>query len=189
MRAFALGLCLLAAPAAADTLSEATGNWAGASNQGFYFRAALSFEGEAAQLKIWNDLGGIPAANSGVQFDNGKIMLMAYATDGFPRLEVLDTGSGSILQVVNEFADEEYAGRSVVQIQYIDNQFTVIGYYHRDLRYFDQKPYECEVDLRNGKVTVNGVTSDLPPMDFEAQNASEWTYSAAFDRGYCPQDD
>jgi hypothetical protein len=101
----------------------------------------------------------------------------------------LDTSSGSIPQVVSEFAEEEYEGRSVVQVQYIDNQFTVIGYYHRDLRCFDQKPNECDVDLTNGRVTVKGVESDRPPMDFEAQSASEWIYSTTFDRGYCPQGD
>jgi hypothetical protein len=186
MRILALALSLLAAPVTAQTLSDVTGNWAGTSNQGFYFRAVLSQEGQAARLKIWNTLDGVPAADQNVQFDNTEISLLAYASEGYPRLEVLDTPGGSILQVVNQFADEEYEGRTVTQIQYFDNQFTVIGFYHRDMRYSDQQAYDCELDLRGGEATVNGVTKDLPPMDFEALNASGWAYGAAFDRGYCP---
>lgn len=186
MRLLALAFSLLAAPALAQTLSDVTGNWAGASNQGFYFRAVLSEEGQTARLKIWNELDAVPAADENAQLDNAGISLMAHASEGFPRLEVVGTPDGSILQVVNQFADEEYEGRTVTQIQYLDNQFTVIGFYHKDTRYSDSQTFECELDLWNGKATVNGVTRDLPPMDFEAQNASGWTYRAAFDRGFCP---
>ncbi len=46
---------------------------------------------------------------------------------------------------------------------------------------------DCAVDAWNAKVTVDGVTSDLPPMDFTALNASSWSAGAAFDRGWCPR--
>lgn len=183
----ALSLCLASPVLAEPLLSEASGNWAGSSNGGFFFRAELTQAKTAARLRIWNATDGVPSGGD-EQFDNAAIALSAYATS--QRLEVIEAPEGSILQVVTEFADEAAEGREVVQIQYLDNQFTVIGYYHQSTGYNpggDPIPYECEVDLRAGKATVNGTTTDLPPMDFEAQNASGWTYGAAFDRGYCPR--
>jgi hypothetical protein len=184
---FALSLAI-AAPAAAQTLlSEASGNWAGPSNGGFFFRAELTQNEDKARLRMWNDLGGVPTGGD-VQFDNAEIALGAFAKR--QALEVVDTDSGSILQVVTEFADEDAEGRDVVQIQFLDNQFTVVGYYHRSSFYNpggEPILYECEVDLWNGKATVNGTTRDLAPMAFDEMNASDWTFGAAFDRGFCPR--
>ena len=184
---FALSLALATPALAEPLLSEASGNWAGPSNGGFFFRAELRQAGATARLQIWNGNDGVPTGGD-VQFDNAEIALSAYATA--QRLEVFEVPGGSILQVVTEFADEAAEGREVVQIQYLDNQFTVIGYSHQSTGYNPGGapiPYECEVDLRAGKATVNGATTDLPPMDFEAQNASDWRYGAAFDRGFCPR--
>ena len=184
---FALSLAL-AAPATAETLlSEVSGNWAGPSNGGFFFRAELTQAQTTARLRIWNGNDSVPTGGE-VQFDNQTIALSAYATA--QRLEVLDTPNGSVLQVVTEFADEETEGRTVVQIEFLDNQFTVVGYYHQSDGYNpggDPIAYECELDLQRGKATVNGTTIDLSPVDFETRNASYWTYGAAFDRGYCPR--
>lgn len=178
----------LALPAFGQTLlSEATGNWAGASNQGFYFRAQLTQIKDTARLTIWGGrTDGVPAASGDPEFDNDEIALSAFATRQV--LEVLDTGNGGILQVVTEFADEEAEGRTVVQIQYLDNQYTVVGYYHRSMIYNqggDPFSYECEVDLWN-MVTIDADQKrQLEPLAFDAMNASDWTWSAAFDRGYC----
>ena len=180
----------LALPAAAETvLSEASGNWAGSSGQGVNFRAELSWTPgeEANRLRIWSGYDG-PATN--LDFENPAISLGAFATR--QALEVLDTGTGSILQVVTEFADEEAEGRVVVQIQFIDFQYTVVGYAFQELGYdhsdpANPLPYACELDLVNGTATVDGRTSDLPPMASDALNASDWTFSAAFDRGWCPR--
>ncbi len=189
MRSFILALGLaLTSPAAAQTLlSEASGNWAGPSNGGFFFRAELTQNEDKARLRIWNGLDGVPTGGD-PEFDNPAIALGAFATA--QRLEVVDTGDGSILQVVTEFADEEAEGRDVVQIQFIDNQYTVIGYYHRSTFYNPGSapiPYECEVDLWNGKAMVDGRGRDLPPMASDEMNASDWTFGAAFDRGFCPR--
>jgi hypothetical protein len=179
---------VLAFPSTAqDLLSEASGNWAGSSNGGFFFRAELTRNDDRVRLRIWNALDAVPAGDD-LQFDNPEIALGAFATD--QRLEVVETPDGSILQVVTEFADEEAEGREVLQIQYLDNQYTVIGYYHLSTGYNpggEPISYECKVDLWNGKAAVDGSRRDLPPMDFETKNASGWRFGAAFDRGYCPQ--
>jgi hypothetical protein len=174
---------------AQEVLSESTGNWGGTQNGGFYFRAELAQmppERGTARLRIWNALDGIPAGGD-PQFDNDQMVLSAYAKDNGQRLQLLESPDGTILQVVTEFADEEYEGKIIVQVQYLDNQFTVIRYDQQDIRYSDNTSYTCNADLWNGTVTVNGVTSDLPPRDFESLNASDWTYGAAFDRGICPR--
>ena len=57
----------LALPVSADPLlSEVTGNWAGASNQGFHFRAQLTRNVDKARLTIW---GG---AVDGVRFGHRR---------------------------------------------------------------------------------------------------------------------
>jgi hypothetical protein len=181
----------LAIPAGAQTLlSEAGGNWAGASNKGFFFLARLTQNGDRARLTIWNALDSAPGGLDDPQFDNGDIALGAFATR--QDLEVLDSPDGSILQVVTEFADEEAEGRTVVQLRYLDNQFTVVGYYHRSR--FDNpggtpEDYECDLDLWNRVAIENGQQRRLEPVAFDALNASDWTWSAAFDRGYCTRTD
>jgi hypothetical protein len=192
MRHFAiltLSLALAIAPpvSAQAVLSEATGNWAGPSKDGFYFRARLTQNEDKARLQIWGGaLDGVPKASGDPEFDNDQIALGAFATK--QELEVIDTGNGSILQIVTEFADEEAEGRSVVQIQFLDNQYTVVGYYHLSKFYNpggDPFAYECDVDLWNMVSIDNGKERKLEPVGFEALNASDWTWDAAFDRGFC----
>jgi hypothetical protein len=177
--------------AAQEVLSAVTGNWGGSDNDGFYFRAELTQmppEQGTARLRIWNAPDGVPPGGD-AQFDNDRIMLSAYAIDNGQRLELLVSPEETILQVITEYADEEYEGRIVVDIQYLDNQFTVIRYDQQDTRYSDSVSYACNADLWNGTVTVNGVTSDVPRRDFGALNASGWAYDAAFERDICPRPD
>lgn len=189
MRLATLMLSLaLALPVQAQTvISEASGNWAGSSNQGFYFLARLSQNEDKLRLAIWGGaLDGVPSGTGAPEFDNAAFELSAFATR--QELEVLETPDGSILQVVVEFADEDAEGRSVTQLQFLDNQYTVVGYYHRS-RFYNPggEPFttECEVDLWNMTSTEDGVTRQLEPVGFDALNASDWTWGAAFDRGFC----
>jgi hypothetical protein len=187
-RLAALTLSLaLALPATAQTvISEATGNWAGSSGQGFDFRARLYQNQDRLGLAIWSGMGGAPAALGDAAFDNDQIELGAFATR--QALEVAETPDGSILQIVVEFADEDAEGRSVTQIQFIDNQFTVVGYYHLSRFYNpggDPLVTECDVDLRNMVVIDDGQVRQLQPVAHDALNASDWTWGAAFDRGFC----
>ena len=173
----------LALPAAAQTvLSEASGNWAGSSGTGFTFLARLTQNEDKARLVIWAGGPGSPATDAGdPQFDNAEIALGAFATK--QALEVLDSGNGSILQIVTEYADEEGSGRNVTQLQFIDNQFTVVGYHHAGE--LAGQSFECDVDLWNMTVTENGKSRVLEPVGFEALNASDWTWDAPYERGFC----
>jgi hypothetical protein len=184
----ALALSLATAlPAAAETvLSEASGNWAGPSNTGFYFTAQLVQNKDRLGLVIWNGNDGVPGTSGSPEFDNREIELGAFATR--QDLEVFDSPNGSILQITVEFADEEAEGRSVTQIQRIDNQYTVVGYYHRSTFYNpggEPFSYDCDVDLWKMVTIDNGTERQLEPVGFEALNASDWTFGAAFDRGFC----
>lgn len=183
-RSAALVLSLgLALPAAAQTLlSEASGNWAGSTGSGFTFLARLTQNEDKARLTIWGGGPDSPARAEGdPQLDNAEFALGAFATR--QELEVLDSGQGSILQVVTEYADEEGSGRSVTQVQFIDNQFTVVGYHHAG-EYLD-KSFECDVDLWKMVATENGVERALEPVGFEALNASEWRFDTPYERGFC----
>lgn len=173
----------LAVPGAAQTLlSEASGNWAGVSGDGFTFLARLTQNEDNARLAIWGGGPGSPAVAEGdPQFDNDEIALGAFATK--QALEVLDTGDGSTLQIVTEYADEEGSGRTVTQIQFIDNQFTVVGYHHAGE--LAGQSFECDVDLWSMTATEGGQTRELEPVGFEALNASDWTWDAAYERGFC----
>lgn len=172
-----------ALPAAAQTLlSEASGNWAGASGSGFTFLARLTQKEDKARLTIWGGGPDTPAVAEGdPQFDNADFALGAFATK--QALEVVDTGQGSILQVVTEYADEEGSGRIVTQLQFIDNQFTVVGYYHAGE--LAGQTFECDVDLWKMTATEGGTTRALEPVGFEALNASDWTWDAPYERGFC----
>ncbi len=183
-------LCLTlacAVPATAETvLSEASGNWAGASGEGFTFLARLTQNKDMARLVIWGGGPGSPAVAEGEpQFDNLKIDLGAFATK--QALEVQDTGDGSILQIVTDYADETGSGRTVTQIQFIDNQFTLVGYHHQGER--AGQAFDCAVDLWNMTATEAGKTRVLEPVGFEALNASDWTWDAAYERGFCHRDE
>ncbi len=183
----ALALCLCLPAFAQTPLSEVSGNWAGPSNQGFYFLARLTQNRDRSRLTIWGgSTEGVPSGQGDPDFDNDAIALGAFATR--QALEVFDTPYGSILQVVTEFADEEAEGRSVVQLQFLDNQYTVVGYYHLSNFYNPGgTPFstECDVDLRRMMTIDQGRERALEPVASEALNASEWTWDAAFDRGYC----
>ncbi|MGL4238196.1 hypothetical protein [Tabrizicola sp.] len=180
---------ILALPASAETiLSEASGTWGGASGQSVFFRAELSArqEQETSRLRIW--IGHDDPSAPKLDFDNPAISFNWFAQR--QELEVVDTSNGSVLQLTNEGSDGEADWLSVLQIQYIDSQYTVVGVRERHISNMhpaDLVPYECELDFLKGKVTVNGETRDLLPMRWESLDARSWTYRTAFDRGYCPE--
>jgi hypothetical protein len=186
MRAVFCLCALMGAPALAEVpLSEVSGNWAGESNAGFYFRATLTQEGDAARLRIWHDINAIPLEGN-PQLDNREIALGAFAT--LQRLDVIDEGNGVGLIVVTEFADETGEGCEELHIRYMDNQFTVTAFAIMSVQYnagAEQTIFTCQVDMLQDRAIVDGEARDLPPMDFEQKNASLWTYGAAFDWGLC----
>ncbi len=78
-----------------------------------------------------------------------------------------------------EFADEEATGRDVVQLRYMDFQYTNVGYYHLSAfaDHAGGQTVECDVDAWAGEVVENGKPRSLPPMDYEALNASAWSFA------------
>ena len=203
MRCAAIGAAIwlagmASAFAEAPAFAPASGNWAGPAGGGNNFTATLQQEDDTVRLRIWN----LPEAGAGPldppTLDVRGFALSAFVIDGGQRLEVVSSeaaigrgfGSGSILQVVTEFADEVAEGVSIVQIQSIDGSRLVTGFYHRSESYTDAVPlvFECAVDVWNGTVQVDGTESALPPMDYEAMSAGGWSIGAAFDRGWCPRD-
>lgn len=183
-----LGLSLFASlPAYAETiLSEASGNWAGASGQGFSFLARLTEEEDFARLRIWSGSADAPPTGEGdPELDNGQISLAAFAS--LQALEVVETEQGAVLHIITEFADEYAEGRTVLQIRFIDNQYTVVGYHYQEVAH-DQGdgpvPYECNIDFADGSMTEDGMEFALS-VDDGMTNASSWTFSVVFDRGIC----
>jgi len=187
-------------PAHAETgFAVVSGNWAGPEGGGVFFTATLEQEADTVRLSIWDVASAGAEAIGEPRLDVDDFALSAYAIEGGQRLEVVTSeaaigrgfGSGSILQMVTEFADEEAKGVSIVQIQSIDGNLLVTGYYHQFEFYssFGANPlvFECVVDVWNGTVTVDGTESALPPMDYEAMRAGGWSFGAAFDRGWCPR--
>jgi hypothetical protein len=185
---FAVLLLTLATSAMADPISEVTGNWAGAQNTGFYFRAVLLDDAGHARLQIWNAMDAVPQGGD-PQFDNAAIVFRDNMVEaGEQRLELLDGPDGTALQVVTDASDEEYTAREVLTIQYMDNQFTVMAYENTssDVN-TGGDGYACIVDVWNDKVSLNGVANTAPQVAFEDKNASGWTATSAFDLGYCPR--
>ncbi len=185
------GLAGLTSPVRAEDSGRdlgdvASGNWAGAAGGGFFFRAELQPEADLAALRIWNGMDAIPSGSGAPELNVADFGVAAFATA--LRLEVAERPEGSFLQVITEFADEEAEGREVVEIQFLDFQYTITGYsIEMTLENFDAPPenFSCKVDTRAGIVVENGKERRLPAMDFEALNASSWKEAAAFDRGWC----
>ena len=172
-----------ALPAVAENvLSEASGNWAGESGEGFSFLARLTQNEDMARLVIWGGNPGSAALAEGEpQFDNPVIAIGAFATQ--QALEVVEGVDGSVLQIVTDYADEEGTGRIVTELQFLDNQFTVVGYHHAGE--LAGKAFACDVDLWKMTAVEDGETRVLEPVGFEALNASDWTWDAAYERGFC----
>lgn len=189
--ALCLGLGMAAVPLtsakAQIQISEATGNWAGPAGGGFSFRATLSHVEDEADLRIWNGLDTIPDGSGSPDLTVKGFASVAFATS--QRLEPVASADGTLLQLVSEYADEEGEGREVVQLQFIDNQFTLVGYYAdftlRPAGTSETATIACEIDFRSGTVREAGAERSLPPLQPEDLNASSWHIGAAYDRGWC----
>ena len=182
-----LGLAAASPALAEDQLrDEATGNWAGPAGGGFFFRAEIDTRGTFSELRIWNGMDAVPDGKGSPELDAPGFAIASYVTA--QQLEVVSDSDGSVLQVVTDFADESGEGREIVELQFLDFQFTITGY-ALDLELYDfsgpSTPYSCKVDTRRGEVVENGKQRSLPAMDSDALNASDWKEGAAFERGWC----
>ncbi|MGL4311749.1 MAG: hypothetical protein ACRCSU_14825 [Paracoccaceae bacterium] len=184
----ALGL-LAAAPACAqDVLSEVSGNWAAPKNDGFYYRATLTPDGEYVRLRIYQ--GATPdLTEADLQLDNSGIgSLMTIGVDLVNELRV---GPDGRLTIHASGADESYGFSEEIDIHYIDNQFTVVGY-RQAITELNQMPdtaeedYACEVKPAEGKILWAGIENPFPELAFEDLNAGEWNVLSAVELGLCP---
>ncbi|MCU0829417.1 MAG: hypothetical protein MUE52_19030 [Tabrizicola sp.] len=196
--ALALSTLLLAGAAQAETvLSEVTGNWAGSSNAGFFFRAVLSQEGDYLRLRIHQGMAA-DEIEAEPQFDNDRI---AYAPGGGAGggNAWLEVGSTGALHLIGVSTTEGYAYSEALSIQFMDNQFTVMAYgmYNNGPDSVASMPetpvgcwaegcYSCEADLWNQTALAGGEMIAVPPHDSEAANASAWTPERVYELGYCP---
>ena len=180
---------LLSTPAlAGPILSEVTGNWAGESNQGFYFRAQMEDMGDHVALQIWNGMGGVPEAVGDPAMRVETLMFRSNLIEpGEQRLELIPGSDTMTLIAVTESADEQAETREALTIQFMDNMFMATGYYWRITDY--QMPdisYECDADLASGKVMFAGSEEPGPALSFEDKNAALWSPTRIFELGYCP---
>lgn len=183
-----LAVPMLAGPGRAEEpLAEVSGNWAGASGQGFAFRALLTDDGGQARLRIFQ---GTDAASLGAspELDVTPVVYRDTIVAGDHQgLELVTGPDSTTLQIVTDSDDEQYGFREVVEVQFLDFQFTVVGY-AVDLTDFSNpgESYSCHVDLRDNRRVVNGRAEPLPPRPFEADNLSDWGPDAALAKGLCP---
>ena len=183
-RAMMLGLALAAGPAAAGVLSEAEGNWAGSSAQGFAFRAELSDDAGAARLRIWQ---GLPETPPALEFDQtGLIARDNIIAGGRQELRLEVQPGGTTLVLHTEAADESGEMTEDVSVRFVDFQFTVTAYRIALTGAPDAPDYHCAVDLAHDEVTFQGLRAPLAPRPAEADNLALWQPRAAFDRGFCP---
>lgn len=190
---------LLAAGAvqAETVLGDVTGNWAAPENNGFYYRAVLTEEGENLRLRIYQGMTA-DAIEAEPQFDNAAI---AYASgsgagDGKDWLEVGPKGE---LHLNSLTANDGYAYTERLTIQFMDNQFTVMAFEQHNngsdsaatmpedpVGCWTGQCYSCEADLWNHSAVAGGEQMSIPEHDFEALNASSWGPERIFELGYCP---
>ena len=186
---------LLVGSAEAETVvGEVTGNWAAPKNDGYYYRAILTDEGEFLRLRIYQGMSA-DAIESEPQFDNARI------SHGFGR-DRLEVGPNGELYLSSLGITEGYAYSERLVIQMMDNQFTATAYewYNNGPDSASSMPedpfqcwgeacYSCKADLWNHTAVAGREAVAVPDHDFEALNASDWSPTRIFELGYCPAPD
>ena len=185
---------LAALPASAfaqDILSTATDNWAGASNEGFYYRAELYANGEFVGLRICQSLDAAPAScpNEAIELNNP--MIQGYMTIGVNLENTLIANSDGTLTLHARADDESYTFTENVVIQMMDNQFTVMGYFLKssEIEQIDGQErdiFECNADVWNNVAEWSFGPSTWQGAAFEDKNASRWHPQRAAELGICP---
>lgn len=177
---------LLAFPVAAETVvSETTGTWQGDPMDGAAFRARLTSNAEdMVRLQLWLESGQtLPDGTGEAALDSPDIALATFATR--QEATAVDTDTGTVLRVTTEYSDENAKGTTVVDIQYVDNDYRVVGFSNTDTFHADGYVTTCTLDFRAGTATEDGTTRDLPEIAPEDLLARDWTYNTPYDRNYC----
>jgi hypothetical protein len=186
----------LACAAQAETLlSDVTGNWAAPANNGFFYRAVLTREGDFLRLRIHEgmDAGALPSEPA---FDNPQI---AYASALPGARDWLEVGPEGQLLLNSVAANEGYVYSERLRIHHMDDQITVMGYaaYNNGpdgaasvpddpFTCWSASCYSCVSDVWDGMSAVDGqpFARITPPV--EAINAATWTPDTIYELGLCP---
>lgn len=201
LRLLPLSLLALASAARAETvLSDVTGNWAAPQNDGFYYRAVLTDEGEMLRLRIYQGLTA-DGIETEPQLDNGGIAY-ASAKAGDGGRDWLEVGPNGELFLNSYVVNDSYVYTERLTIQLMDNQFTAMAFEQHNngsvaaeampespVGCFSGQCYSCEADLWNQSAVAGGEKIAVPAQDMEALNASSWTPGRAAELGYCPAAD
>ncbi|WP_267633637.1 hypothetical protein [Frigidibacter sp. RF13] len=188
-----------ALPAAADTiLSDVTGNWAAPQNNGFYYRAVLSQDGDYLRLRLYEGMAadGLPTEPT---FDNPKI---AYASTRPGAKDWLEVAPDGQLLLNGLTVNESHVYSDRLSIRHMDNQITVMGFatYNNGPDAVASMPddpftcwgtncYSCVADVWEGLSVVGGKPYTRIDAAFEAINAAIWTPDTIYELGLCPAPD
>jgi hypothetical protein len=184
---------------AEEMLGDVRGNWAGPSNDGFFYHAVLTRENGALRLRISQGLSEAEA-DGDPQFDNPQIA--SHAVDDDIDRAWIEALPGGALALNLLTYTEGYLYSQRLVLSYMDNQFTAMSfvtYNNWDLPgtipgdpfrcLSDQACYSCEADLWNGVALAGGQRIEPPPLDAEALNASAWNDMRVYELGFCPAPD
>ena len=109
---------------AETVLSDVTGNWAAPKNDGYFYRAVLTQEGEYLRLRIYQGMSA-DTIEAEPQFDNPKIAYAA-ASAGPGGKDWLEVGAQGELYLSDLTVNEGYAYTERLMIRMMDNQFTAM---------------------------------------------------------------
>ena len=188
MRAFILALFFPVPLHAGEVISTATGNWAGASNQGFYYRAELYENGDHVGLRICQSIEGVPASCPADQAALDVPQIQYRMTIGVNLQNVLEAKPDGSLVVHAQAEDEAYGFVEDVTIQMMDNQFTVMRYDMASVPLVvgdDEMAYACSVNIWEDRAE-NGGNPEWQGASFEDKNAAYWSPNRIYELQACP---
>ncbi|MEZ5796704.1 MAG: hypothetical protein R3D63_03955 [Paracoccaceae bacterium] len=172
--------------AVAGPQPRVAGNWAGHSGQGFAFVALLDEDGGAARLRIWQGLAEV------IEGDDPQLVVTPVAARS-PGMAPQDQGlslavgpEATVLRIETRQVTDAGSRYEAVEVQFLDFQFTVVGYTQEFTPSGGAPVQACRVDLRRNLRWLDGVEAEIADRPFEADNLAFWTPTAAADRGYCP---
>lgn len=182
---------------AETVLSDVTGNWAAPKNDGYFYRAVLTQEGEYLRLRIYQGMSA-DTIEAEPQFDNPKIAYAA-ASAGPGGKDWLEVGAQGELYLSDLTVNEGYAYTERLMIRMMDNQFTAMAFEQTNngpdsvatmpdhpVGCWTDSCYSCKADLWNVSAVAGGESITLSQPDFAALNASLWTPDRIYELGFCP---
>ncbi|HQY44955.1 MAG TPA: hypothetical protein PK450_12345 [Paracoccaceae bacterium] len=197
MKYLPLAFVLAATTAHAETvLSDVTGNWAAPENNGYFYRAVLTSDGDYLRLRIYEGMAA-DTLEAEPMFDNPKI---AYATGSTPGgKDWLEVGPTGALLLNSVTVNEGYVYSDQLTLSHMDNMIAAMSYWHSNngpdaaatvpddpFTCWAEGCYSCAADLWNGTAVAGGDQITAGQGLYEELNASFWTPESIYDLGFCP---